>query len=387
MFGLSHFWIDGGTYIGFIVCIALLMFILIMRSFDLKLRRKFTRVAIAMIIALIAGSFELRMLERGSTANIIYAALLLKYILEGYMEIAVIEIVGHDYEKVQSKLLWIPFIVISTIICTAPINSSVFYFDSAKGFVRGPLGHLIFVEAGIYLLAGLCICVKKWFTGYQRDALIILFMLAIVSTGVVLEEAYIFENCTLTSSSIGVLFVYVYMYAERYNVDSVSMCYKRRCFYSDANKYAKQEMAIISMDLNDLKYINDNFGHKAGDVALLTFAEVCRSVKTNKFILYRTGGDEFMILGIRASQNEAENLISIIKEKLQETPYTCSFGLYMYKPGEDFDEAVVKADKAMYDDKHIYKANNKKRRNTRLEEYDEKVQSFSNDIDFFDEGE
>lgn len=383
MLGLSYFWIEGGTYIGFIVCITLLMFILIMRSFDIKLRRKFTRVAVAMILALIAGSLELGLLEQKSISGLIYMALLLKYILEGYMEIAVIQIVGHDYEKVQSKLMWIPFVIISIVICTAPINPDVFYFDSIQGFVRGPLGYLIFVEAGIYLLAGLCICVKKWFTGYQRDALIILFMLVIVSIGVLLEEAYIFDNCTLTSSSIGVLFVYVYMYAERYNVDSVSMCYKRRCFYSDAAKYAKQELAIISMDLNDLKYINDNYGHKAGDVALLTFAEVCRSVKTNKFILYRTGGDEFMILGIRATKNEAEKLISIIREKLKETPYTCSFGLYMYKPGEDFDEAVVQADKAMYDDKHLYKANKRNHNRRTLEEFDEKVQSFNNDIDFF----
>lgn len=387
MMGLSYFWIDGGTYLGFIVCITLLMFILIMRSFDLKLRRKFTRVAVAMIIALAAGALELGLLAKGDTSTLIYAALLLKYILEGYMEIAVIRIVGRDYKKIQSKLLWIPFIVISILICTAPVNPSVFYFDSTLGFVRGSLGYSIFIEAGFYLLVGLCICVKKWFTGYQRDALIILFMLAIVSTGVLLEEAYIFDNCTLTSSSIGVLFVYVYMYAERYNVDSVSMCYKRRCFYSDAAKYAKQEMAIISMDLNDLKYINDNYGHQAGDVALLTFAEVCRSVKTNKFILYRTGGDEFMILGIKSSQKEAENLITIIKEKLKETPYTCSFGLHMYKPGEDFEEAVVKADKAMYDDKHIYKSNKNKQANKRDDRFDEKVQSFSNDIDFFDEGE
>lgn len=383
MIGLSHFGVDGGTYLGFIICITLLMFILIMRSFDRKLRSQFLRVDIAMILALGAGALEMELLEIGGSTTLLYASLLVKYILEGYMELSIVQIVGREYQKSRLKVLWLPFILISLVLCLAPFSTAIFNFDKVNGFSRGPLGYLIFIEAGIYMLMGMAICVKKWSTGYQRDALIILFMLAVVSTGVFLEEANIYENCTLTSSSIGVLFVYVYMYAERYNVDSVSMCYKRRCFYSDAAKYAKSEMAVISMDLNDLKYINDNFGHKAGDVALLTFAEVCRSVKSNKYILYRTGGDEFMILGIRVSKAEAEGLIATIRAKLQETPYTCSFGLQMYKPGDDFDDVVVQADKAMYDDKSIYKASKTKRSHARSIEYDEKVEPFVNDIHFF----
>ena len=141
-------------------------------------------------------------------------------------------------------------------------------------------------------------------------------------------------------------------------------------------------MIIISMDLNDLKYINDNFGHKAGDIALLTFAEVCRSVKTNKFILYRTGGDEFMILGIKATMDEAKELVELIKEKLAETPYTCSFGIHEYKPGDDFDAVVVKADKAMYEDKSIYKASKHKRSHSRSDEYDSRLETFTNNISF-----
>ncbi len=382
MLGILDLCIEGGTYAGFVICITLLMFIFIMRSFDRNLRNKFTSVALAMIVALAAGAVEIAHSIVADYDWHVYLAKLIKYVLEGYMEVTVVQIVAHDYQKSKSKLIWIPFIVATLILCTAPLNSAVFYFDQTNGMIRGPLGYLIFIEAGIYMLMALAVVVKKWYTGYQRDALIILFMLAIVAVGVYLEEAYILDSCTLTSASIGVLFVYVYMYAERYNIDSVSMCYKRRCFYSDASKYARTDMAIISMDLNDLKYINDNFGHKAGDVALLTFAEVCRGVKTNKFILYRTGGDEFMILGIKASREEAENLISAIRERLKETPYSCSFGVKMYKPGDDFDEAVVQADKAMYDDKSIYKASKTKRSHSRSVEYDEKIETFSNDIQF-----
>ena len=382
MDNVLNYVIDGETYLGFITTITLLMFILIMRSFDSRLRNKFTAVAVAMMIALMAGAMDIRYQYLGDCSGIRYLFKIVKYICEGYMELTVVQIVGHDYQKSRLKILWTPFILISIVILCAPFNPAIFYFGPNGEFIRGPVGYVVFVQAGIYMLMALAVVVKKWANGYQRDALIILFLLAVVSTGVLLEEALIYENCTLTSSSIGILFVYVYMYAERYNVDSVSMCYKRRCFYSDAAKYSKIDMAVISMDLNDLKYINDNFGHKAGDIALLTFAQVCRGVKPNKFILYRPGGDEFMMLGIKASKDEAESLISSIRQKLLETPYSCSFGLYMYKPGDDFDEIVVQADKAMYDDKNLYKQSRTKRSHARSEKYDEKVESFSNDINF-----
>ena len=184
--------------------------------------------------------------------------------------------------------------------------------------------------------------------------------------------------------AIGILFLYMYMYAARYNIDSVSRCYKRRCFYADAERHSKNKMAIISMDLNDLKYINDNFGHKAGDIALLTFAEVCRSVKSSKFILYRTGGDEFMMLGIKATKEEAEELIHNIRLKLQETPYTCSFGINMYNPSDDFDDVVVKADQAMYEDKRMYKEMKIKANPSKDEEYDESLRMFTSNISFLD---
>ena len=120
----------------------------------------------------------------------------------------------------------------------------------------------------------------------------------------------------------------------------------------------------------------------AGDIALLTFAEVVRSVKTNKFILYRTGGDEFMILGIKATEDEAKELVELVKEKLTETPYTCSFGIYPYKPGDDFDAAVVRADKAMYEDKSAYKASKSKRSHSRSDEFESRLETFTNNISF-----
>jgi len=373
--------LDGGTYIGLVVCITLIIFIVTMRSFDRDLRKKFIYTITALCIALIMSYLDMHYALEPTVNPLRYVARIIKLIAEGYMEVSVLRIFIKDINKVNDKVIWLPFIVASVVLLMAPVNREVFYFTPDNEYVRGPLGNVIFVEAIIYMALALRICIKKWFEGFQRDAVTMLSMLMMTAVGVIFENEKIFPNCALNSSAVCIIFLYMYMYAERYNVDSVSRCYKRRCFYADAAKYARNQIAIISMDLNDLKFINDNYGHKSGDIALLTFAEVVRSVKTNKFILYRTGGDEFMILGIKASLSEAKELVEYVREKLKETPYTCSFGINMYNPGDDFDAAVVKADKAMYADKNAYKESRTKRSRSRVDDF-ENINLFSNNINF-----
>ncbi len=373
--------LDGGTYIGLVVCVTLFIFIVTMRSFDRDLRKKFIYTITAMCIALMMSYLDMHYALEPTVNPLRYVARIIKLIAEGYMEVSVLRIFIKDLNKVGDKVIWLPFIVASLVLLMALVNREVFYFTPDNEYVRGPLGNVIFVEAIIYMALALRICIKKWFEGFQRDAVTMLSMLMMTAVGVIFENAKIFPNCALNSSAVCIIFLYMYMYAERYNVDSVSRCYKRRCFYADAAKYARNQIAIISMDLNDLKFINDNYGHKSGDIALLTFAEVVRSVKTNKFILYRTGGDEFMILGIKASLSEAQELVEYVREKLKETPYTCSFGINMYNPGDDFDAAVVKADKAMYADKNAYKESRTKRSRSRVDDF-ENINLFSNNINF-----
>lgn len=376
--------IDGGTYLGFVICVTMLLFIMAMRAFDTKMRTSFVHLVVAMLIAFIAAVADMKLATLSNPSNLRYIAKSVKYISQGIMEYFVLVIVVREFSDTIKKWLVVPFVIMVMVVITAPFNPLVYSFTADNHFVRGPLGNIVFIQGAIYVIIAMLTCIHKWFDGYQKDATVILFILFMVCVGVVLEENHIFPNCALESSALGTLFLYIYNYAERYNVDSVSRCFKRRCFYADGKKYSRSEMMIISMDLNDLKFINDNYGHKAGDIALLTFAEVVRSVKTNKYILYRTGGDEFMILGIKATMEEARELVDLIKEKLKETPYTCSFGIYGYKPGDDFDAVVVKADKAMYADKSTYKASKNLRSHARNEQYDSRLEidTFTNNISF-----
>ena len=371
--------LDSGIFLAVAINISMLLFIFSMRSFDYKLRQRFIMIFVVLLIGLASVTADNYLSRLPDAVNFRYFTMIVKILCGGYVEYGILCALINSAEKKITFLCAMPYIICSIILLTTPFTHFIFYIDANNELHRHNLGIFVILEGAIYATLIMIICAKKWRDGYTRDAFIIMVITIMVACGIVFEEIELMINSGLCVGSVGVLFIYMYTYAERYNVDSVSKCFKRRCFYSDATKFAKSKLAIISMDLNDLKFINDNYGHKAGDIALLTFAEAIRRVKTNKFILYRTGGDEFMILGIKTSKEEAEELVRMIKETLEETPYSSSYGIYMYNPGDDFDAAVVKADQAMYADKRDYKASHTKRSHSRDEEY-EKYRAFTKNI-------
>jgi|GEM_PF-2318685 len=108
---------------------------------------------------------------------------------------------------------------------------------------------------------------------------------------------------------------------------------------------------LAFVDLDNLKYINDIYGHLAGDLALKTAASVLRDRKN--VIASRIGGDEFLLFMPGARAKEAEEQARAIcqsfetrKGRLKET--SLSIGLFTFSGKVSFEEAREKADKALY---------------------------------------
>ena len=91
----------------------------------------------------------------------------------------------------------------------------------------------------------------------------------------------------------------------------------------DISNNTENITALISLDMNGLKELNDTQGHHAGDEALLTLA-LCmnRALKSRQYA-YRIGGDEFAIICQKASEKDVSALVSRIKSNISETKYHC----------------------------------------------------------------
>ncbi|MDX1490718.1 MAG: GGDEF domain-containing protein [Pseudohongiellaceae bacterium] len=115
-----------------------------------------------------------------------------------------------------------------------------------------------------------------------------------------------------------------------------------------------EDMALILLDLDNFKQLNDREGHQAGDRILKQVSRIIESRIRVTDSHYRYGGDEFIILASRANLETATQLAEEIRQLIVEqlpafqTPITVSIGVAQYRTGEKPDAWMSRADKAMY---------------------------------------
>ncbi len=127
--------------------------------------------------------------------------------------------------------------------------------------------------------------------------------------------------------------------------------------------HVDEEMAVVFMDLDHFKRINDEYGHDAGDEVLRRFAAVIRGEVRSSDKLARWGGEEFLLLCPETDVPHAVTMLDKLRAALarQDWPHglrvTSSFGVTSLKPDEDIGAAIKRADGALY----LAKANGRNR--------------------------
>ncbi|BCJ99043.1 GGDEF domain-containing protein [Anaerocolumna chitinilytica] len=136
--------------------------------------------------------------------------------------------------------------------------------------------------------------------------------------------------------------------------------------FKEAQK-TSMEFVLCYLDINDLKYVNDTYGHNEGDRYILTFCDIIKDVLKEEDIFFRMGGDEFIVVFKDRNKEQVENIWNGLVKKIHEKnahgelPYqiVVSHGLIYYRTGMDcsLEEMIEKADILMYKEKQILKKN------------------------------
>lgn len=151
------------------------------------------------------------------------------------------------------------------------------------------------------------------------------------------------------------------------STDDLSGLNNRRAFFNSgyliheqARRY-EQTYAVIMLDVDLFKQINDRYGHLVGDNVIVHLANLIQSNIRVVDISGRIGGEEFAIIQQESSNEIAEQfserlrqLIADMEVKMnnESSKVTCSFGISSYKPGvETFNEVLLQADIALYEAK------------------------------------
>lgn len=149
--------------------------------------------------------------------------------------------------------------------------------------------------------------------------------------------------------------------------DELTGLYNRRGFFTLAEQELKmatrkkKRIYLIYADMDNLKEINDSFGHLVGDSMLIEAAKFLRGTVRQSDIVARIGGDEFIVVLVGTNGSDGESVASRLqknldihnREKINDHKLSISFGFACYDP--EFPSSIVEllnhADKSMYQHK------------------------------------
>lgn len=264
--------------------------------------------------------------------------------------------------KKQKWHIFIPAILLTVIDFLSIPTGIVFRLDETGTMKRGPLGLLPYAVVGMYCIL---LVVLMFHNSSKQSAEIIpivYFCFAFFS-GIIMPfligKNYAQLFCVTIAISMFVYYVFSILLVTK--KDPLTGLLNRQAYYSDISNEPEEISALISIDMNGLKLINDNEGHMAGDKAISTIASCFLRAAKRKQQVYRVGGDEFVVVCRKVTEKEVIELTKRIHEQVNATPYSCSVGYSYSSDGKKtIDELQRQSDENMYAEKQLYYKEHKK---------------------------
>lgn len=147
--------------------------------------------------------------------------------------------------------------------------------------------------------------------------------------------------------------------------DPLTELHNRRILFTTLEKAVvharvkKYELAVVAIDIDHFKSINDTYGHTGGDQVLVAFAMCLKSFCTKNDFVARMGGEEFVIIITNTEHQDVGKRVEKLRKKIDEKlrvgidgkniGITASFGIAMLEDSSDTPDVLIdRADEAMY---------------------------------------
>ena len=254
--------------------------------------------------------------------------------------------------------------LLSLFIFARDLTKVIFFYENGV-VTRGPLFYFAHGLIGVMALYFVIFSISRLKGRHRYDALACLICGFFVIIAVVLETYEVADYLLNTTIAISVLFYVVHLYEQASVRDALTNLFDRKAYYHDMNKIENKVNGIIMIDMNSLKWLNDNKGHEEGDKAIKTIADIIYSSLDSRHMdAYRMGGDEFLVMSTSSRFSAVDNTINNIREKMNKTPYKIAIGYAKREsPEQRVQEMESIAEKMMYEDKaHYYQTSGVERR-------------------------
>ena len=138
--------------------------------------------------------------------------------------------------------------------------------------------------------------------------------------------------------------------------DVLSGFLDQNAYYSFCSLIDYRKYIVLYLDINNLKYMNDNFGHSFGDQMIRDICGEIRNIFYTKDNIFRVGGDEFVaFLDVSTGMELVEEMVGKLQEAVssyqKEAPYSIAVGAASGEEVTSLEQLTHKADRRMYADK------------------------------------
>lgn len=264
-------------------------------------------------------------------------------------------------------LLLTPLLVLNLLIALFSMRFNLYYHISeANIYARGPLFYLHVLISYLHIIASWVLTIRRREAIDKRQFWAIIIYPVPIIIGSVLQVIWYGLALNWITMSISVLLVFIHLENRGLNTDHLTGIFNRRHIEQVIRRRIKradsdQSFALILADLDSFKKINDLYGHKTGDEALVKTADLISCCLRQQDQVARIGGDEFYIVLDLDDRKSLEKVVGRIERAFREfndqSPFKwelhLSMGAAIYDPDSRLsaEEFLSYVDRLMYKEK------------------------------------
>lgn len=259
--------------------------------------------------------------------------------------------------KKEKIWLYLPAVINALVVVPGFFSDYLVWVDQANVLHRQTLSYIPLLLGMSYFVFLFRLAREHGLRGFREEATILMVGDFVILFGALMETSMAIHGIMASAITLTLTFYYLYLHMDHSKRDMLTGALTRACFFSDLDKIKQEQLtAFCEFDMNNLKKINDQQGHQAGDDAIVYMYRLILSCLPVNSHVYRFGGDEFVVLFFNVNMSTVYGTIYNIREKFAESEYGCAIGIAEWKEDSTFQEIYNAADQEMYEDKKRQKA-------------------------------
>lgn len=328
-----------------------ILFMIFNNPFEHDLVQRFLTPTILLLFLIIVDNLDYWFYDNGDTSLAHVIVALLGYNIRILILISLILL---SIRKNRSKYKWLLGIpeAFNLVISLLALNTHLVFWYEGRDIKRGIFAYVPHIVFALYIIIFAFIAVRKYRRGKHSESIFLSFAIFISALAVGAEMIFQLRGILMGAIALDIFCYYLYFHIEHYKFDPLTDLFNRDTFNARVNK--GNIYAVFSIDMNNLKDLNDNLGHHYGDLALIATGRAILSSLPSNCYVYRVGGDEFTVLALSAISN-LEDISKKIQYNVLEAGCTVAVGYAIVSDYDSFEDAYLASDKAMYKEKESMK--------------------------------